>query len=61
MSEAPPNPNRDQTKDEKPREPEHGERGPLCGLCRSGRMTWCSMCQQWTSTCCVEYGTCQCS
>lgn len=30
---------------------------PNCG----GTMSWCSCCQMWTRTCCVEYGTCQCS
>ena len=30
---------------------------PNCG----GQMTWCSCCQQWSRSCCVEYGTCQCS
>lgn len=42
------------------REPEHGDKGPLCGYCDK-HMTWCSQCRQWSSTCCVEYGTCQCS
>lgn len=40
---------------------QHGEKGPICGLCRDGRLTWCSQCRQWSSTCCQEYGTCQCS
>lgn len=30
---------------------------PVCG----GQMTWCSTCQVWSRTCCVEYGTCMCS
>lgn len=57
MTEA----NRTEDEQSKSREPEHGERGPLCGLCRDGRMTWCAQCRQWSSTCCQEYGTCQCS
>lgn len=31
-----------------------------CPYC-CGEMEWCSICQMWTSTCCEEYGTCQCS
>jgi len=31
-----------------------------CNLC-GGEMTWCSSCEVWSSTCCCEYGTCQCS
>jgi hypothetical protein len=30
---------------------------PNCG----GQMHWCSGCQQWSRSCCVEYGTCYCS
>ena len=30
---------------------------PLCG----GEMDWCDICQQYSSTCCEEYGTCECS
>jgi hypothetical protein len=30
---------------------------PECG----GQMHWCSCCQVWSRSCCVEYGTCQCS
>lgn len=30
---------------------------PDCG----GQMHWCSTCQVWSRSCCVEYGTCQCS
>ena len=30
---------------------------PDCG----GQRSWCSGCQVWSQTCCVEYGTCQCS
>ena len=30
---------------------------PVCG----GQMTWCSVCEVWSRTCCEEYGTCQCS
>ncbi len=41
------------------REPEHGQKGPVCecGGCKS----WCAQCRVWSKTCCVEYGTCQCS
>jgi DnaJ-class molecular chaperone len=31
-----------------------------CSNC-GGEMDWCYTCDQWTSTCCVEYGTCMCS
>lgn len=31
-----------------------------CHLC-GGKMTWCESCQQWSSTCCEDFGTCQCS
>ena len=30
---------------------------PDCG----GLMRWCSGCEMWTKTCCVDYGTCMCS
>lgn len=42
---------------------EHGERGPICNFTPScGKpMTWCAICRVWSNTCCVEYGTCQCS
>jgi len=46
--------------DEPDSEPEHGEMGPRCINC-GGRKTWCSHCRVWSSTCCQEYGTCQCS
>lgn len=26
-----------------------------------GQMTWCSCCQMYSSDCCQDYGTCQCS
>ena len=26
-----------------------------------GEKKWCPVCSRWTKTCCVEYGTCQCS
>lgn len=26
-----------------------------------GEKKWCPVCYCWTKTCCVEYGTCQCS
>lgn len=31
-----------------------------CPNC-DGTMNWCSCCQVWSRSCCVEYGTCQCS
>jgi hypothetical protein len=45
------------------REPEHGEPGPKCEADEpcGGRETWCSQCRRWSRTCCVPYGTCQCS
>ena len=30
---------------------------PDCG----GLMEWCSCCETWNQSCCVEYGTCMCS
>jgi hypothetical protein len=36
----------------------HGDN--TCNLC-GGQMTWCSCCQVWSSTCCCDYGTCECS
>ncbi len=30
---------------------------PYCG----GTMSWCSCCKVYSSDCCVDYGTCQCS
>ena len=32
----------------------------VCNLC-GDKMSWCECCQVFTSTCCCEYGTCQCS
>jgi hypothetical protein len=31
-----------------------------CDWC-DGEKQWCSVCQVYTRTCCVDYGTCQCS
>ena len=31
-----------------------------CEYC-GGQMTWCSGCEMWSTTCCEEYGSCQCS
>jgi hypothetical protein len=31
-----------------------------CSMC-GGQMSWCSCCEVWSSTCCCDYGTCQCS
>ena len=39
-------------------EEDHGDATcPNCG----GQQQWCPSCNQWTATCCVEYGTCWCS
>ena len=35
-------------------------RGMPCDRC-GNRMSWCSICEEWSRTCCEEYGTCQCS
>lgn len=40
---------------DEPREPAPCSYG--CG----GEMTWCGVCNQWTHTCCIDYGTCACS
>jgi hypothetical protein len=41
---------------------ENGYRGEYveCELC-GGHKHWCDCCQTYTSTCCVDYGTCMCS
>lgn len=42
---------------------EDGERvneSEPCDYC-GGQMRWCSCCNMYTKTCCVEYGTCMCS
>ena len=31
-----------------------------CDLC-GGQASWCSICETYTSNCCVDYGTCMCS
>lgn len=31
-----------------------------CNMCQ-GSMQWCSLCEVWSSLCCVQGGTCQCS
>ena len=31
-----------------------------CPFCH-GEMEWCYTCDDWSSTCCQEYGTCECS
>lgn len=39
----------------------HGQPAPYkCSEC-GGRETWCAQCLRYSRTCCVEYGTCQCS
>ena len=37
-----------------------GKRNAVCERC-GNMMSWCSICEEWTSTCCIEYGTCLCS
>ena len=32
----------------------------VCDMC-GGYMSWCTCCEVWSSTCCQDYGTCQCS
>jgi hypothetical protein len=32
-----------------------------CDLGCGGEMSWCEFCKVWTNTCCIPYGTCQCS
>lgn len=32
----------------------------ICDNCGED-MSWCNTCQMFTKTCCVDYGTCQCS
>jgi hypothetical protein len=39
---------------------EHDEHDSTCPYC-GGQMTWCDGCRMWSSNCCEEYGTCQCS
>lgn len=43
--------------DRSPRREDGNGRCPHCG----GQMTWCSHCMVWSRTCCIDYGTCQCS
>lgn len=31
-----------------------------CEYC-GNNMSWCGICQVWSSSCCIDYGTCQCS
>lgn len=31
-----------------------------CDRC-GGQMPWCSTCQQYTRSCCIDFGTCMCS
>lgn len=35
-------------------------RTQTCEYC-GGQMTWCSLCQVYSRTCCVDWGTCMCS
>lgn len=45
---------------EKYYEEEYKEPVP-CDFGCGGLMTWCSICNCWSHTCCVDYGTCMCS
>lgn len=36
----------------------HGDK--TCPYC-NGEMSWCSCCEMYSSNCCQDYGTCQCS
>lgn len=36
------------------------EQDAECGFCGDQR-SWCNTCQMYSSTCCIDYGTCQCS
>lgn len=38
----------------------YGQGNSTCSMC-GGAMTWCSCCEMWSSHCCCDYGTCQCS
>lgn len=38
----------------------YGRGTQTCSLC-GGQQTWCGTCQAWSSYCCCDYGTCQCS
>jgi pyruvate dehydrogenase complex dehydrogenase (E1) component len=38
----------------------YGRGTKKCKMC-GGQMSWCSCCEVWSSYCCEEYGTCQCS
>ena len=50
-------------KEDKDKEYKYDEpRDPVpCSYGCGGMMTWCGVCNQWTHTCCVDYGTCMCS
>ncbi len=36
------------------------DRYEVCDEC-GGNMPWCSSCETYTRTCCVDWGTCMCS
>lgn len=38
----------------------YGRGSEKCPYC-DNYMTWCSLCEVWSSNCCQDYGTCQCS
>ena len=38
----------------------YGRGAKRCSDC-GNYMSWCSCCQMWSSNCCQDYGTCQCS
>ena len=37
-----------------------GRKRPTCNHCGS-KMSWCNICDMWSSNCCETYGTCMCS
>lgn len=38
----------------------YGRGTQKCEYC-GNNMSWCGTCQVWSSSCCIDYGTCQCS
>lgn len=32
-----------------------------CDMGCGGVMDWCSCCNMWSNSCCIDYGTCMCS
>lgn len=50
---------KERRKDAKRRRRRERQQGicPNCG----GQMSWCDVCEMWSSDCCEEYGDCMCS